>query len=74
MNAMFRLAEMFVSIIEKNKKWFNEATSIVYLPRTRFGTEDSQGVAKRILEDDLCGCELRITFDILKQTKPCINT
>lgn len=71
MIAMFNLAKLFVQAIDKNKKYFNEASSVVYMPRTRFGTETAQGSESSILDDNLCGCELRITFDINKVSKQC---
>lgn len=68
---MFQLTNAFKKVVENNRTYFNHIGSWDRQPRTRFGTQTEQGATKRILDDDLTGCELTLSIDINKVDENC---
>jgi hypothetical protein len=68
---LINLADEIVKSINKNQLYFNRLIDFDVKDFARFGTEDTTGIIKNIIDAKLSGVEMRFSLDVLKQNCKC---
>lgn len=68
---LINLAEEIVNSINLNQKLFNRVIEYDTKDFAKFGTEDTSGIIKNIIDANLSGVELKFSVEVLKQNCKC---
>jgi hypothetical protein len=68
---LINLADEIVRTVNRNQLYFNRLIDFDIKDFARFGTEDTTGIIKNIIDAKMSGVEQRLSLDVLKQNCKC---